>query len=47
MQALQIYQQLAKDENDPMYHTYQAACYYYLGMYEEAEKAALKVGNNF
>ena len=43
-QALNIYKELlALDDPDPLYYIYAAACYYYMGLYKEAEAAALQV----
>lgn len=43
-QALAIYQELLHQEDpDPMYHTYCAACHYYMGLTSEAEEAVQKV----
>jgi len=39
MQALAIYQELLRqDDPDPLYHTYSAACYYYMGLTQQAEE---------
>lgn len=39
--ALHIYRELlAMPDPDPQYHTYAAACHYYMGLYKEAEAAA-------
>ncbi len=41
VQALKIYKELlAADDPDPLYFTYSAACYYYMGLYTEAEQQA-------
>jgi tetratricopeptide (TPR) repeat protein len=43
-QALETYQELLKqDDPDPLYYTYSAACYYYMGLYKDAEEHALQV----
>lgn len=42
--ALHIYRELlAQPDPDPQYHTYAAACHYYMGLYKEAEAAAQQV----
>lgn len=42
--ALHLYKQLlaagGEEGSDPLYHIYAAACYYYMGLYREAEEAA-------
>jgi Flp pilus assembly protein TadD len=44
MQALAIYQELLRQEDpDPLYHTYSAACYYYMGQTQQAEAAVQQV----
>ena len=44
MQALNVYKELlANDDPDPLYYIYAAACYYYMGLYKEAEETALQV----
>lgn len=44
MQALALYQELLRLEDpDPLYHTYSAACYYYMGQTQQAEEAAQQV----
>ncbi|WIA21525.1 hypothetical protein OEZ85_000725 [Tetradesmus obliquus] len=41
--ALALYQELLhQDDPDPLYHTYSAACYYYMGLTQEAAEAAAK-----
>lgn len=43
-QALAVYQELLRQEDaDPLYHTYSAACYYYMGQTQQAEEAAQQV----
>lgn len=43
-QALALYQELLRQEDpDPLYHTYSAACYYYMGLTQEAMDAVSKV----
>ncbi len=45
LQALTIYKELlAFDDPDPMYYVYAGACYYYIGLYKEAETTTLQVG---
>lgn len=44
LQALALYQELLhQDDPDPLYHTYSAACCYYMGLTQEAAEAAAKV----
>lgn len=44
LQALALYQGLLRVEDpDPLYHTYSAACYYYMGQTQQAEEAAQQV----
>lgn len=44
MQALAVYQELLRQEDpDPLYHTYSAACYYYMGLTQQAEEAVQQV----
>lgn len=44
MQALALYQELLRQEDpDPLYHTYSAACYYYMGQTQQAEAAVQQV----
>jgi intraflagellar transport protein 56 len=44
LQALNIYKELLTfDDPDPTYYIYAAACYYFIGLYKEAEAAALQV----
>ncbi|CAM6100501.1 unnamed protein product [Calypogeia fissa] len=41
--ALKLYNELLETSNaDPMYHVYSAACLFYIGLYQDAEQAALK-----
>jgi len=41
--ALQVYERLLEAEDpDPVYHTYAAACLFYMGRYAEAEEEALR-----
>ena len=41
--SLNVYKQLLSQPNaKPVYHTYAAACLFYIGLYDEAETAALK-----
>ncbi len=41
---MEIYKQLlAEEDPDPIFHTYVAACLYYMGLYEEAEASAAEV----
>jgi intraflagellar transport protein 56 len=43
-QALAVYQELLLGPDpDPLYHTYAAACCYYLGLTQQAEEEALQV----
>lgn len=43
-QALDLYRQLlAREDADPIFHTYAAACLYYMGLYDQAEAAANEV----
>lgn len=45
LQALTIYKELLSFEDpDPLYYVYAAACYYYMGLYKEAETTAQQVG---
>lgn len=45
-QALQVYRELlAFDDPDPMYYVFMGACYYYMGMFKEAEESASQVGH--
>ncbi len=44
---MEVYKQLLAEENpDPVFHTYVAACLYYMGLYEEAEASAAEVHTN-
>jgi hypothetical protein len=44
MQALALYQELLRQEDpDPLYHTYSAACYFYMGQTQQAEAAVQQV----
>lgn len=44
VQALELYRQLlAGEDADPLFHTYAAACLYYMGLYDQAEAAANEV----
>lgn len=44
VQALDLYRQLlAGQDADPLFHTYAAACLYYMGLYDQAEAAASEV----
>lgn len=44
LQALAVYQELLRQEDpDPLYHTYSAACYYYMGEPQQAEAAVQQV----
>jgi hypothetical protein len=44
LQALALYQELLQQEDpDPLYHTYSAACYFYMGLTQQAVAAAAKV----
>eukprot|EP00967_Tisochrysis_lutea_P129220 scaffold221983_cov25-Tisochrysis_lutea.AAC.3 len=44
MQALNLYKDLMQFEDfDSMVHIYAAACYYYMGLYKEAEEEAEQV----
>lgn len=44
VQALDLYRQLlAGQDADPLFHTYAAACLYYMGLYDQAEAAANEV----
>ncbi|CAM6089924.1 unnamed protein product [Calypogeia fissa] len=41
--ALKLYNELLEtSDGDPMYHVYSAACLFYIGLYQDAEQAALK-----
>jgi hypothetical protein len=45
VQALTIYQELLRQEDpDPLYLTYSAACYFYMGLTRQAVEAAVQVG---
>lgn len=46
-QALALYQELLQQEDpDPLYHTYSAACYYYMGLTQQAEEAVQAVSRS-
>lgn len=46
-QALGIYQELLQQEDpDPLYHTYSASCYFYMGLTQQAEEAVQQVGEH-
>jgi tetratricopeptide (TPR) repeat protein len=41
--ALMLYKELLEmPETDPVYHTYSAACLFYMALYDEAREAALR-----
>ena len=43
-QALSLYKELLSMEDpDPLYFIYSAACSYYMGLYKDAELAAMQV----
>ena len=43
-QALALYRQmLDKEDADPIFHVYAAACLYYMGLYDQAEASAEQV----
>lgn len=44
LQALALYQELLRqDDPDPLYHTYSAACHYYMGLMQRAAESAQQV----